>query len=151
MGVTQHWVLTERGDSATIVRAQPSSSTSGVSTVADAGDSFFSINNMEARVDPQSPDYRPYGELYMHWLTAQCTRYGHVGCAFQMADADLQTVKGAESAAACMLNVKFESIHVADQSMHICTYFDDDLYKDLEWQEMNNTRNTDCPEVTSMR
>ena len=47
--------------------------------------------------------------------------------------------------------MKFESIHDADQSMNICTFFDSDLYEDLDWQALNNTRNTACLEVTSMR
>jgi hypothetical protein len=145
-GVTLRGVLSALGDSANHVRAHPDTATPGK---AHPDDSFFSISDMDARVDPTSTSYRPYGPLYLYWLTTQCTKYAHIGVALHMAPDDLKTVQGAEVAATVMLNAKIESVNNKATSMCIETLFDKDLHKDTTWQEQAGVEEPDEFQVAS--
>jgi hypothetical protein len=111
---------------------------------------YFVVEDMDARMDPNNPQYAPYGPLYFVWLLSVCVKYTYVGNALRVPLTALTTVKGAEDAVAVLLNSLFDAVHDAAAHMNIGTFFQADLYQDKDWQETYGTSNEDTAQVHAL-
>ena len=116
----------------------------------DDDDIFFVVEHMDTRIDPNNPQYVPYGPLYFMWLISVCAKYDHVVSDLRVPLEALTTLKGAEDAAAVLLNSTFDAVHDVAVHMNIGTFFQADLYQDKDWQEKNGTRNEDTDQVHAL-